>query len=284
MQLTVEKMRALASIAPVLATQTFSGNSLIRGLVGRQLQQILADADDARYMLVADRAVGVTAPTDGGGGGGGGTGARAIRWLDRAALADLGITYSGSGEQLTMGDQLTAADVYFLGAEGLRSAPPAAPAAAALAAAAVVRLAVDVSAAPPGFLEAARISLQDLRSLMPLLPPGELAVAGQAVALASWHTAHRFCGRCGAATHPAEGGSRRQCGAVPAHRLYPRTDPVVIMLVLHPDGTHALLGRSKNIRQGMLTCLSGFVDQVGVKRGSGGGGSRAKGNATPSDC
>jgi hypothetical protein len=37
----------------------------------------------------------------------------------------------------------------------------------------------------------------------------------------------------------------------------------VIMLVESPDGSAALLGRSKKIRPGMLTCLSGFVDQVG---------------------
>ena len=35
------------------------------------------------------------------------------------------------------------------------------------------------------------------------------------------------------------------------------------MLVESPDGGAALLGRSKKMRAGMLTCLSGFVDQVG---------------------
>ncbi len=35
------------------------------------------------------------------------------------------------------------------------------------------------------------------------------------------------------------------------------------MLVESPDGSAALLGRSKKMRPGMLTCLSGFIDQVG---------------------
>lgn len=35
------------------------------------------------------------------------------------------------------------------------------------------------------------------------------------------------------------------------------------MLVESPDGRSALLGRSRAMRAGMLTCLSGFVDQVG---------------------
>mmetsp|Transcript_15187 Transcript_15187/g.44738 ORF Transcript_15187/g.44738 Transcript_15187/m.44738 type:complete len:192 (-) Transcript_15187:1123-1698(-) len=45
------------------------------------------------------------------------------------------------------------------------------------------------------------------------------------------------------------------------HKLYPRTDPVVIMLVESPDGHRALLGRSKRNTPGMYTCLSGFIDQ-----------------------
>ena len=47
---------------------------------------------------------------------------------------------------------------------------------------------------------------------------------------------------------------------------YPRTDPVVIMLVESPDGQSALLGRSKAMRPGMLTALSGFVDQASPAR------------------
>lgn len=31
------------------------------------------------------------------------------------------------------------------------------------------------------------LALQDLRSLMPLLPPQDLAIAGQAMALSQWH-------------------------------------------------------------------------------------------------
>jgi hypothetical protein len=34
------------------------------------------------------------------------------------------------------------------------------------------------------------------------------------------------------------------------------------MMVESADGTHALLGRSRGHRPGMLTCLSGFIDQA----------------------
>ncbi|CAG5917492.1 unnamed protein product [Menidia menidia] len=36
--------------------------------------------------------------------------------------------------------------------------------------------------------------------------------------------------------------------------------PVVIMLVLHPDGNHCLLGRKKVFPPGMFSCLAGFVE------------------------
>ena len=34
------------------------------------------------------------------------------------------------------------------------------------------------------------------------------------------------------------------------------------MLVESVDGSRALLGRSKRMRPGMMTCLSGFIEQV----------------------
>ena len=34
------------------------------------------------------------------------------------------------------------------------------------------------------------------------------------------------------------------------------------MMVESVDGSHALLGRSKRMRPGMMTCLSGFIEQV----------------------
>lgn len=73
--------------------------------------------------------------------------------------------------------------------------------------------------------------------------------------------AHRFCNQCGSPTHPVSHGSRRQCGGTARHRSYPRTDPVVIMLVVSPDNQQALLGRSKKIPAHMRTCCSGFIDQ-----------------------
>jgi NAD+ diphosphatase len=47
-------------------------------------------------------------------------------------------------------------------------------------------------------------------------------------------------------------------------KLYPRVNPVVIMLVVSPDGQKLLLGRSarftKMNKVGFFSCLAGFVD------------------------
>lgn len=74
----------------------------------------------------------------------------------------------------------------------------------------------------------------------------------------SWfHHTHRFCGRCGTATHAREAGFVRRCEN--DHDVHPRIDPVVIMLV--EDGTErVLLGRQASWPAGRYSALAGFVE------------------------
>ncbi len=99
----------------------------------------------------------------------------------------------------------------------------------------------------------------ELRSVGALLPATEAALAAYARGLIWWHQRHRFCGVCGHATAPAEGGHVRICGA-PACAVhhFPRTDPAVIMLV--HDGERCLLGRQPRFPPGLFSTLAGFVD------------------------
>lgn len=100
------------------------------------------------------------------------------------------------------------------------------------------------------------------RAAASVLPAEESAIVAQARSLLSWHRDHPMCSRCGGATEPVEGGysrrcSRSECGA--SH--FPRTDPVVIMMVVRED--RALLGRS--VREppfpaGLFSCLAGYVE------------------------
>jgi NAD+ diphosphatase len=103
----------------------------------------------------------------------------------------------------------------------------------------------------------ATLPLVDLRSVGPVLPPHEAGLLASARALLHWHSTHRFCGSCGSATLPAQGGHARTCPQC-GREHFPRTDPAVIVLVTHGD--QALLGRSPRFPPGMYSTLAGFVE------------------------
>ncbi len=97
----------------------------------------------------------------------------------------------------------------------------------------------------------------ELRGLMARLSPEDGALAATAKALTGWHASHRFCAACGAPSLPERGGWQRRCPACGAAH-FPRTDPVVIMLVLR--GNRTLIGRSAGWPPAMYSCLAGFVE------------------------
>lgn len=102
----------------------------------------------------------------------------------------------------------------------------------------------------------------------------DAAILAQARALLEWSDNHRFCGSCGSITVPKNGGVQRQCSHVApssqddptfdsdvkycGRTIYPRTDPVAIMLVIHGD--KCLLGRQAKWPPGTYSCLAGFID------------------------
>lgn len=101
--------------------------------------------------------------------------------------------------------------------------------------------------------------VQDLRNLalQNAFSAGDLSVLAQARALIHWHRTHQHCSKCGAKTHMAEGGYRRDCPACGATH-FPRTDPCVIMLITHEN--RALLGRPARLPEGVYTTLAGFME------------------------
>ena len=98
--------------------------------------------------------------------------------------------------------------------------------------------------------------LVTLREAGTLLPQAEGGLAAYLVALLNWHRRHRFCSACGARTRVAEAGLSRRCASCGTSH-FPRTDPVVIMLVEH-DG-HVLLGRRLGWEEGRFSILAGYV-------------------------
>lgn len=97
----------------------------------------------------------------------------------------------------------------------------------------------------------------ELRGLLTRLDPVDAAMASTARALLNWHRTHGFCSACGKPSVIAQAGWQRRCDSCGANH-FPRTDPVVIMLIL--NGNRALLGRSPGWPAGMFSALAGFVE------------------------
>lgn len=101
------------------------------------------------------------------------------------------------------------------------------------------------------------LHFMDLRAVMADLDPAEAGDAATAKGVIEWHRSHPRCARCGAATEMEDGGWRRGCPSCGA-KHFPRTDPVVIMLVLHRD--RVLLGRQAIWPERMYSLLAGFME------------------------
>jgi NAD+ diphosphatase len=99
--------------------------------------------------------------------------------------------------------------------------------------------------------------LLGLREAAAALPRSDGGLAAYAAALLGWHRTHRFCANCGAPTEVREGGHLRVCPSC-GREHHPRTDPVVIMLVLRGD--EVLLGRQARWPPGRYSALAGFVE------------------------
>ncbi|MCR8725958.1 NAD(+) diphosphatase [Frigidibacter sp. ROC022] len=97
----------------------------------------------------------------------------------------------------------------------------------------------------------------ELRACMTRLSPREAELIATAKAVLGWHQSHGFCSACGVASEMTMAGWQRDCPACGTHH-FPRTDPVVIMLITH--GNSVLLGRSPNWPEGMYSLLAGFVE------------------------
>lgn len=97
----------------------------------------------------------------------------------------------------------------------------------------------------------------ELRAVMTGLSRRDAELAATAKALCEWHRFHGFCARCGAPNAVDDGGWRAKCQACGGMH-FPRTDPVVIMLITH--GNSLLVGRSPGWPDGTYSLLAGFVE------------------------
>jgi NAD+ diphosphatase len=103
------------------------------------------------------------------------------------------------------------------------------------------------------------VAVTELRGMVMqgMVPTDQLSAIAMAKSMVSWHQRHGYCANCGTRSAMKEGGWKRQCPNCKAEH-FPRTDPVVIMLVT--AGDKCLLGRQKQFQPGMWSCLAGFVE------------------------
>lgn len=104
---------------------------------------------------------------------------------------------------------------------------------------------------PPGY------RTEGLRVAFHTLDAEVFRRARRAKQLVDWVETHRFCSRCGDATHRDPAHLSMTCASC-HQRHYPRVSPAVIVLVQR--GNEALLGRSPHFPPGVYSTLAGFVE------------------------
>ncbi len=169
-------------------------------------------------------------------------------WRDKVLIRN-----AGSGEALIVEGASTlhdeASELVFLGMDGDT----------AYFAADISHLEEPFSAAIPGDGD-----FEDLRALAPNLEHGIASMLAHARALGYWHRTHQFCGVCGSPTESRKAGHERKCSDETCGKThFPRTDPAVIMLVTHDDGSgpRALLAQNKRFPSGIrFSTVAGFVE------------------------
>lgn len=121
------------------------------------------------------------------------------------------------------------------------------------------RVAVPLGGAPEDL--SSSFKAIDTRSVYQqmLMDEETLGAYAQGNSLVAWALANRFCGKCGGSMTPESGGYRRKCQAC-GHMVFPRTDPVAIMLAVDEERDRCLLGRSPHFPPGMYSCLAGFIE------------------------
>ncbi|MFN3259735.1 MAG: NAD(+) diphosphatase [Pikeienuella sp.] len=133
----------------------------------------------------------------------------------------------------------------------------------------VAHFAADVSyIAPPDekpaeFVDRRTLDLSEerkfieLRAIMGEIDKRDAGVAASAKGIFEWRLTHGYCANCGGKNAVGHAGWRMDCPAC-GRQHFPRTDPVVIMLIL--DGDRVLLGRQTVWPPKMYSLLAGFME------------------------
>ena len=106
-------------------------------------------------------------------------------------------------------------------------------------------------------------AFSDCRQAVAGLSVEDAGIVSQARAMLDWHQRNPYCAVCGNPSRASRGGQVRQCDSCNKH-IFPRTDPVAIMLIQNDaKGEFCLLGKSQGrmAQSNFYSALAGFVDQ-----------------------
>jgi len=85
------------------------------------------------------------------------------------------------------------------------------------------------------------------------------SILAQARSMINWKLNNNFCPRCGNSTKSFHGGHVEICSDINCNNeIFPRTDPVVIMLVFNKG--NCVVGRQSNFPKNFFSVLAGFVE------------------------
>jgi len=98
----------------------------------------------------------------------------------------------------------------------------------------------------------------DVRSAAANTSMEDAAILAQSRSMIDWHLRHGYCASCGSPTELREAGYMRKCDPCGAQH-FPRTDPVMICLVLD-ENQNCMLGRQAIWPKGNYSALAGFME------------------------
>ena len=123
------------------------------------------------------------------------------------------------------------------------------------------RFAVDIGESLEHWQNATPNRFEPIRSVAVKLANSRTSIVAKARSILKWIAEHRFCSQCGASNSVLFGGYRLQCTNLACGALrFPRIDPVVIMMVISPDNSKCLLGRSHDYPERIIAPLAGFME------------------------
>ena len=109
-----------------------------------------------------------------------------------------------------------------------------------------------------------KVALLPFRQCLHFIHQEQASILGYSRSLSSWHQSAKYCGVCGSRTINQEAGHSRQCQYEHCAKLsFPRTDPVVIMIVEYQEANQVakcLLAGHTRSPSHLLSTIAGFVD------------------------